>query len=225
MIGSNVVATLILCIKSLPRQMGNEVEAISGATWSKLAGEAFRVLMVSCSTLVRRSASYGLALLATCGYNENALGLQTAVLTSLEEAIQWTSFADGRQSKKATFEAALFSSSSALMTVGCLQRAHKNVEANHLLPLPSSHMIRRLLASLLTFGGPYDTLAVRVSSLHSLSLVIAHYRGGVDEDWLSVLHNSCEVVGLNFVYIWTSNNKESAVSNVVFFFLRGKLLG
>ncbi len=37
------------------------------------------------------------------------------------------------------------------------------------------------------------------------SLVIAHYHGGIDEIWLRVLHNSFEVVGLNFVYIWTSN--------------------
>jgi hypothetical protein len=194
--------------------MGNEAEAISGASWSKLAGEAFRALMGSCSALVRRSASHGLALLATCGYNENALGLQTAVLTSLEEAIQLTSFADGRQTKKATFEAAMFSSSSALLTVGCLQRSHNgDSDSNHLLPLPSSHMIRRLVASLLTFGGPFDTLAVRVSALHSLSLVIAHYHGDVDDDWFRVLHNSCEVVRLNFVYIWTSNGKESAVSS------------
>jgi len=70
----------------------------SGVSWSKLSGEAFRVLMGSCSTLVWRSASYGLALLATCGYNKNALGLQTAVLTSFEEAIQWTSLADSRLS-------------------------------------------------------------------------------------------------------------------------------
>ncbi len=212
-IGSNIVATLILCIKSLPRHMGNEPETISGASWSKLAGEVFRVLMGSCSVLVRRSASVGLALLATCGYNENALGLQTEVLTSLEEAIQWTSPADGKP-KKATSEAAIFSSSAALLTVGCLQRSslNDNSPRNHSLPLPSSHMIRRLLISLSTFGGSSDTVVVRVSALHSLSLVIAHYHGVVDDDWLRVLQTSCHVAGQTFVSIWTSTNIEGEVS-------------
>jgi len=52
--------------------------------------------------------------------------------------------------------------------------------------------------------------------LHSLSLVIAHYHGGIDEIWLRVLHNSFEVVGLNFIYIWTSNSQASAVSSYLY---------
>ena len=102
--------------------MESDPDAETGPSWTKLAGEIFRILMGSCSALVRRSSSEGLSLLPTCGYNENALALQTIVLTSLEETMQVATHIDGKP-KKAALEAIMFSNAAALLTVGCLQRA------------------------------------------------------------------------------------------------------
>lgn len=214
-VGSNIVATLVLCIKSLPRQMGCDPDADAGPSWSKLAGETFVLLMASCSALVRRASSEGLALLATCGYNENALALQTVVLTSLEETMQGANHVDGKP-RKAALEAALFSKSAAFLTIGCLQRASgtKSKESANgtpprksprpSLPLPSAHMIRRLLASLSNNGTTFDSLIVRVCALHALSLVVAHYRGDVDDDRLHVLWTAVQVVEQTFISVWTA---------------------
>jgi len=199
--------------------MGSDPDAVVGSSWTRLAGETFVLLMASCSALVRRASSEGLALLATCGYNENALALQTVVLTSLEETMQGANHVDGKPRKPA-LEAMLFSKSAALLTIGCLQRASsaKSIDfvkdksprnsSRPSLPLPSAHMVRRLLVSSSSFGTAFDSVVVRVCALHALSLLVSHYRGDCDEDRLHVLWTAVQAAEQTFISVWTAVSGE-----------------
>jgi hypothetical protein len=101
---SNVTAALVLCILNLPRSVGShEMRSVhKGPSWTKSVADSFVMLMSSTCPLVRRASAEGLALLATCGFNENALTLQTSILASLENTMQGTTILTGNISTSST---------------------------------------------------------------------------------------------------------------------------
>ena len=220
---SNVTAAIVLCILNLPRSVGShEMHADQGLSWTKAVADSFILLMSSSSSLVRRASAEGLALLATCGFNENALTLQTSILAQLEETMQGANPVDGKP-RKAVMETYILSKSAALLTIGCLRRAsvrkaYLDLEApvstrsptsprkssRASLPLPTAHMVRRLLNSLSENGNMCDTIVTRIYALHALNLLIVYYDASSDaeQERVHLLRTAAHILQESFISLW-----------------------
>jgi len=231
-ISSNIVGTIIACLKALPLHLGtHDVDIGMGPPWMKLAKDIFLVLIAFPTTLIRRASAEGLARLATCGVSEDALSLQSSIFTTLEQLVSGV-YNTQQQSRKVSQETIAFQKSSALLTIGCLQRLayehHKNNESdkfprsrmNHRskLPIPTKRMVSSVIASLANVGHANleheSSAIVRICALHSFALLISYFDANqtrsedskieLERDRVRLLHQAVDILEDAFMSVWTA---------------------
>lgn len=187
------------------------------------------------SPFVRRAAAEGLAILSTLGVKEDAHFLQSAVLHSLDEVFQGTYTAG--QAKQMPPESMSAASSTALLTLGCIQRSSNRIQAVRAEQdrvrgspkktnkgedqddlLPTLQMMVRVLPSTNCGirGGFFGT---RVHALHTFGLILSYSRKFVGvllgEEEMQLLKKLVFVIEDNFLASWTVVTAEKDHGNEV----------
>jgi hypothetical protein len=223
----NITAIILSCLKAIPQYESTHNIPISlGPQWMNMAKDLLLTLLPSASTLVRRAAAEGLALLATLGVSEDAHFMQSTVLHSLDELMQGNK-PDGKP-RTISLESISASRSGALLTLASIQRAtHRTTELQlHKArerarsygddeavvakgdELPLLQMITRVLPSLAFHGAFRDSFMVRIHALHAFALLLAYSSrmdlSNPDEVDMQLLRKSVELVEGNFGAGWTS---------------------
>jgi hypothetical protein len=189
------------------------------------AKDLLLTLLPSNSTIVRRGASEGLALLATLGVTEDAHFLQSSLLHSLDEVMQGNK-PDGK-ARTIALEPVSAARAGSLLTLACIQRTAYNVQqrknaraglrafgsktedavdkANESLPL--LQMMTRILPSAACHGFR-DYFAVKTYALHSFAVLLIYCArlktASPAEEDLQLLRKAIELLEDNLAGSWTA---------------------
>lgn len=189
------------------------------------AKDLLLTLLPSASTIVRRAAAEGLALLATLGVTEDAHFLQSSLLHSLDEVMQGNK-PDGK-ARALALEPVSAARAGSLLTLACIQRTAHNVaqrkrararergfgsktdeavdKSNENLPV--LQMMTRILPSAACHGFR-DYFAVKTYALHAFAVLLIYSvrlkaMALGDED-KQLLRKGIELVEDNFSSSWTA---------------------
>jgi hypothetical protein len=223
---SNIIAVLLSCLQSLPlHEATHNVPIGLGPSWMNKAKDLLLTLLPSSSTIIRRAASEGLALLATLGVTEDAHFLQSSLLHSLDEVMQGNK-PDGKP-RSIALESVSAARAGSLLTLACIQRTTYNVarrkrarargracggkpgafvdESNENLPV--LQMMTRIIPSAACHGFK-DYFAVKTYALYSFSVLLA-YSLRLEKQPLCIedkqlLLKAIELVEDNFSGSWSS---------------------
>lgn len=189
---SNRTAALLSCLQALPlTEATHNVPIGLGPQWMNKAKDLLLSVVSSASTLLRRAAAEGLALVATVGVTEDARFLQSSVLHSLEER------------RKSSDPAARAGS---ILALGFIQRTtrslHKGADSSE---LPLLNMMTRILPSC----GREENVVVRIVAVHTFGTLLKHSGwldgGGVlTSESMQVLRKVVELVQYSFIASWTA---------------------
>ena len=188
-------------------------------------------LLPSTSTIVRRAAAEGLALLATLGVSEDGHFLQSSVLHSLDEVMQGNK-PDGKP-RTLALESISAARSGSLLTLASIQRAaHKVAERqvtkareraastgeeevidpNKDDELPILQMMARILPSVSFHGFFRDFFVVRTNALHSFATMLS-YSGRLEPPFsdvdMQLLRKGIELIEGNFSAAWTAASTDA----------------
>lgn len=220
---TNVTATLLSCLKSLPSNEGLDGGITgTGPPWVSRCVRLFFQLLQSSRSLVRRGAAEGLGLLASLGIKE--VYNQSLQATGNENAI--------------------FKNAGCLLTFGCIHRAASGASyfqssssqdsdnvSNNMSSIPSMTMLTRLLPYTATHTSDEDSFLIRTHAIQSFCLILSHSRDIYDrskcpEEHLQVLSKAVEIVENNIFGAWKSNTSEvdNKSFEVSFFFKVGRTL-
>lgn len=195
------------------------------------AKDLLLTLLPSTSTIVRRAAAEGLALLATLGVTEDAHFMQSTVLHSLDEVMQGNK-PDGKARTLLALESISAAKSGSLLALACMQRTAHNVATRKKArargrvsesmsdrmigkvneDLPVLQMLTRILpsASCHEFR---DYFLVKTYALHSFAVLLT-YSARLnstefqDED-KQLIRKGVELVTDNFYEAWTSASADA----------------
>jgi hypothetical protein len=194
------------------------------------AKDLLLTLLPSASTIVRRAAAEGLALLATLGVTEDAHFLQSTLLHSLDEVMQGNK-PDGK-SRALALEPVSAARAGSLLTLACIQRTSHNVaqrkrarargrvygsktdeavdKSNENLPV--LQMMTRILPSAACHGFR-DYFAVKTYALHSFAVLLIYSARlnvvPLGDDDMQLLRKGIELVEDNFSSSWTAASVDS----------------
>lgn len=193
------------------------------------AKDLLLTLLPSASTIVRRAAAEGLALLATVGVTEDAHFLQSALLHSLDEVMQGNK-PDGKP-KAIAFEPISAARSGSLLTLACIQRTAHYVAQRKISrarertasrdsqdmvrhdDLPILQMMTRNLPSSVYHGLYKDFFIVRTYALHSLCILLSYSSklesSVLDDVDKQLLRKGIELIEGNFVASWTASSADT----------------
>jgi hypothetical protein len=223
---SNIIAVLLSCLQSLPlHEATHNVPIGLGPPWMNKAKDLLLTLLPSSSTIIRRAASEGLALLATLGVTEDAHFLQSSLLHSLDEVMHGNK-PDGKP-RSIALESVSAARAGSLLTLAFIQRTAYNVarrkrarargragggkasafvdESNENLPV--LQMMTRIIPSAACHGFK-DYFAVKTYALYSFSVLLAYSLRletqplGIEDQQL--LLKAVELVEDNFSGSWAS---------------------
>jgi hypothetical protein len=189
------------------------------------AKDLLLALLPSPSTVVRRAASEGLALLATVGVSEDGHFLQSAVLHSLDEVMQGNK-PDGKP-RSLSLDSVSAARAGSLLTLAFIQRTNYTVikrkqqraisrvtnessevsktESN----LPVLQMMTRILPSVACHGRR-DYFTVRTCAMHAFAILVT-YSGRLDKltvDAMQLLRKGVELIEENFASSWTASSAD-----------------
>jgi hypothetical protein len=189
------------------------------------AKDLLLALLPSPSTVVRRAAAEGLALLATVGVSEDGHFLQSAVLHSLDEVMQGNK-PDGKP-RSLSLDSVSAARAGSLLTLAFIQRTNYTVinrkqqraisratnessevskmESN----LPVLQMMTRILPSVACHGRR-DYFTVRTCALHAFAILVT-YSGRLDKltvDSMQLLRKGVELIEENFASSWTASSAD-----------------
>lgn len=189
------------------------------------AKDLLLTLLPSASSIVRRAAAEGLALLATLGVTEDAHFLQSSLLHSLDEVMQGNKL-EGKV-RILSLDPVSAAKSGSLLTLACIQRTSSNVaqrkrakargrvwgsktdeavdKSNENLPV--LQMMTRILPTSSCHGFK-DFFAVKTYALHSFAVLLT-YSSRLDttplnEEDKQLLRKGVELVEDNFSSAWTA---------------------
>lgn len=223
---ANITAVLLSCLQALPlHEATHNVPIGLGPPWMNTAKDLLLTLLPSASTIVRRAAAEGLALLATLGVTEDAHFLQSTLLHSLDEVMQGNK-PDGK-ARPIALEPVSAARSGSLLTLACIQRTAHNVskrkserargrvkgskteeavdKSNENLPV--LQMMTRIIPSAACHGFK-DFFVVKAYALHSFAVLLMYSArlnaaALADED-RQLLRKAVELVEDNFIASWTA---------------------
>ena len=223
---ANITAVLLSCLQALPlHESTHNVPIGLGPPWMNTAKDLLLTLLPSASTIVRRAAAEGLALLATLGVTEDAHFLQSTLLHSLDEVMQGNK-PDGK-ARPIALEPVSAARAGSLLTLACIQRTAHNVskrkserargrvmrsktgdavdKSNENLPV--LQMMTRILPSAACHGFK-DFFVVKAYALHSFAVLLI-YSARLDAPSLGdedkqLLRKAIELVEDNFSASWTA---------------------
>lgn len=223
---ANITAVLLSCLQALPlHEATHNIPIGLGPPWMNKAKDLLLTLLPSASTIVRRAAAEGLALLATLGVTEDAHFLQSTLLHSLDEVMQGNK-PDGK-GRALALEPVSAARAGSLLTLACIQRTSYNVaqrkrarargrvygsktdeavdKSNENLPV--LQMMTRILPSAACHGFR-DYFAVKTYALHSFAVLLI-YSARLNavpfaDDDMQLLRKGIELVEDNFSNSWTA---------------------
>jgi len=223
---ANITAVLLSCLQALPlHEATHNVPIGLGPPWMNTAKDLLLTLLPSASTIVRRAAAEGLALLATLGVTEDAHFLQSTLLHSLDEVMQGNK-PDGK-ARTIALEPVSAARAGSLLTLACIQRTAHNVskrkserargrvvgsktgeavdKSNENLPV--LQMMTRIIPSAACHGFK-DFFVVKAYALHSFAVLLIYSArlnssSLADED-KQLLRKAVELVEDNFSASWTA---------------------
>lgn len=194
------------------------------------AKDLLLTLLPSTSTIVRRAAAEGLALLATLGVTEDAHFLQSSLLHSLDEVMHGNK-PDGK-ARPIALEPVSAARSGSLLTLACIQRTAHNVSKRkserargRLLGsktgeaidksnenLPVLQMMTRIIPSAACYGFR-DFFVVKAYALHSFAVLLIYSArlnaATVADEDKQLLRKAIELVEDNFSASWTAASADS----------------
>ncbi|GAX24402.1 hypothetical protein FisN_4Lh537 [Fistulifera solaris] len=222
----NIMAVILSCLQALPlHDSTHNISIRLCPPWMNKAKDLLLALLPSPSTVVRRAAAEGLALLATVGVSEDGHFLQSAVLHSLDEVMQGNK-PDGKP-RSLSLDSVSAARAGSLLTLAFIQRTNYTVikrkqqravsrvsnessevsktESN----LPVFQMMTRILPSVASHGRR-DYFTVRTCALHAFAILVT-YSGRLDKhtvDSMQLLRKGVELIEENFVSSWTASSTD-----------------
>jgi len=223
---ANITAVLLSCLQALPlHESTHNVPIGLGPPWMNTAKDLLLTLLPSASTIVRRAAAEGLALLATLGVTEDAHFLQSTLLHSLDEVMQGNK-PDGK-ARPIALEPVSAARAGSLLTLACIQRTAHNVskrkserargrvmrsktgdavdKSNENLPV--LQMMTRILPSAACHGFK-DFFVVKAYALHSFAVLLIYSARlnapSLGDEDKQLLRKAIELVEDNFSASWTA---------------------
>lgn len=221
---ANITAVLLSCLQAIPLHEATHNVPISlGPPWMNKAKDLLLMLLPSASTIVRRGAAEGLALLATLGVTEDAHFLQSTLLQNLDEVMQGNK-PDGK-ARALALEPVSAARAGSLHTLACIQRTAHNVAVRKRTrargrmtgskteeavektneELPVLHMLTRILPSAACHEFR-DYFVVRTYALHSFALLLTYskrlHSSELGPEELQLVIKGIELADNNFTESW-----------------------